>query len=76
MASSGRDDNSSQFFFTLNRADELSGKHTLFGKVREGKREGEGREGGREIDRHTERKGRERESVRIQRDGSTHIHTL
>ena len=54
MASSGRDDNSSQFFFTLNRADELSGKHTLFGKVREG----EGERGGweeRERERKTER---------------------
>ena len=33
MASTGRDDNNSQFFFTLGRADELTNKHTLFGKV-------------------------------------------
>ena len=46
MANGGRDDNASQFFITLNRADELSNKHTLFGKVREGGRDG--REGGRE----------------------------
>jgi cyclophilin family peptidyl-prolyl cis-trans isomerase len=53
MASSGKDDNSSQFFFTLNRADELNGKHTLFGKVRE--REGERREREREGGRYTRR---------------------
>ena len=47
MANGGRDDNASQFFITLNRADELSNKHTLFGKVREGWREGwEGGVGG------------------------------
>ena len=50
MASSGKDDNSSQFFFTLNRADELNGKHTLFGKVRE-----RGRERNRERERESER---------------------
>ena len=61
MASSGRDDNSSQFFFTLNRADELSGKHTLFGKVREGERERE---------RQTDETGREIE--RVQRAGAIH----
>eukprot|EP00794_Sanderia_malayensis_P007940 gene7940-8795_t len=33
MANSGPNDNSSQFFFTLDRADELNKKHTIFGKV-------------------------------------------
>lgn len=33
MANAGKDDNGSQFFFTLGRADELTNKHTLFGKV-------------------------------------------
>ncbi|KAK3752228.1 hypothetical protein QZH41_012247, partial [Actinostola sp. cb2023] len=33
MANSGPNDNGSQFFFTLERADELNGKHTIFGKV-------------------------------------------
>ncbi|XP_065838064.1 spliceosome-associated protein CWC27 homolog isoform X2 [Oscarella lobularis] len=33
MASSESCDNASQFFFTLDRADELNGRHTLFGKV-------------------------------------------
>ncbi|EDQ91497.1 uncharacterized protein MONBRDRAFT_34983 [Monosiga brevicollis MX1] len=32
-ANAGKDDNSSQFFITLDRADELTGKHTMFGKV-------------------------------------------
>ncbi|XP_046851502.1 spliceosome-associated protein CWC27 homolog [Xenia sp. Carnegie-2017] len=32
-ANSGQNDNGSQFFFTLGRADELHGKHTIFGKV-------------------------------------------
>ncbi|CAI8012651.1 Spliceosome-associated protein CWC27 homolog [Geodia barretti] len=32
-ASSGANDNGSQFFITLGRADELTKKHTLFGKV-------------------------------------------
>ena len=32
-ASNGRNDNTSQFFFTLDRAEELNNKHTLFGKV-------------------------------------------
>ena len=63
MASSGKDDNSSQFFFTLNRADELNGKHTLFGKVRE-------REGGREREGERERES-ERERVR-ERDTGIH----
>lgn len=35
MASAAPNDNASQFFFTLGRADELTGKNTLFGKVRE-----------------------------------------
>jgi peptidyl-prolyl cis-trans isomerase SDCCAG10 len=30
---SKRNTNNSQFFFTLDRADELTGKHTLFGKI-------------------------------------------
>ena len=30
---SKRHTNGSQFFFTMDRADELTGKHTLFGKV-------------------------------------------
>lgn len=34
MANASKDDNSSQFFVTLGRADELTNKHTLFGKVR------------------------------------------
>lgn len=34
MANSGKNDNGSQFFITLDRADELDKKHTLFGKVR------------------------------------------
>lgn len=33
MANSGRDDNASQFFFTLGEAMELQNKHTVFGKV-------------------------------------------
>jgi peptidyl-prolyl cis-trans isomerase SDCCAG10 len=33
MASDKKDQNMSQFFFTLGPAPELSGKHTLFGKV-------------------------------------------
>lgn len=33
MANAGRDDNASQFFFTLGEASELQNKHTLFGKV-------------------------------------------
>lgn len=32
-ANSGRDDNGSQFFFTLGDASELQNKHTIFGKV-------------------------------------------
>jgi peptidyl-prolyl cis-trans isomerase SDCCAG10 len=37
MANAGLDDNGSQFFFTLDRADELNKKHTLFGKVLQSK---------------------------------------
>ena len=33
MANAGRDDNASQFFFTLGPTQELQGKHTIFGKV-------------------------------------------
>ncbi|CAH1272768.1 CWC27 [Branchiostoma lanceolatum] len=33
MANSGPNDNGSQFFFTLDRADHLHGKHTIFAKV-------------------------------------------
>lgn len=33
MANAGANDNGSQFFFTLDRADELQKKHTIFGKV-------------------------------------------
>ncbi|KAI1796748.1 cyclophilin-like protein [Ganoderma leucocontextum] len=34
MANNGtKDSNDSQFFMTLNRADELNGKHTLFGRI-------------------------------------------
>jgi len=33
MANAGADDNASQFFFTLDRTDELQKKHTIFGKV-------------------------------------------
>lgn len=33
MANSGKDDNGSQFFFTLGPAQELDRKHTIFGKV-------------------------------------------
>jgi len=34
MANSGkRNTNTSQFFFTLDKADELTNKHTMFGKV-------------------------------------------
>ena len=33
MANGGPNDNGSQFFFTLGRADELNNKHTLFGKA-------------------------------------------
>uniref|UniRef100_H3A7C4 Spliceosome-associated protein CWC27 homolog n=1 Tax=Latimeria chalumnae TaxID=7897 RepID=H3A7C4_LATCH len=33
MANAGPHDNSSQFFFTLGRADELNSRHTIFGKV-------------------------------------------
>ena len=34
MANAGANDNGSQFFFTLDRADELNKKHTIFAKVR------------------------------------------
>lgn len=33
MAGEKKDENGSQFFFTLGSAQELNGKHTLFGKV-------------------------------------------
>lgn len=33
MANAGKDDNGSQFFFTLGEATELQNKHTIFGKV-------------------------------------------
>ena len=33
MAGANRDDNRSQFFITLDRCEELNGKHTIFGKV-------------------------------------------
>ena len=33
MANGGPNDNGSQFFFTLGRADELNHKNTIFGKV-------------------------------------------
>ncbi|KYQ90217.1 hypothetical protein DLAC_08818 [Tieghemostelium lacteum] len=33
MASSTHDDNRSQFFFTLGKADDLNKKHTLFGRI-------------------------------------------
>ncbi|CAO3583725.1 unnamed protein product [Absidia cylindrospora] len=33
MANTGENDNGSQFFITLDRADELTKKHTLFGRV-------------------------------------------
>ena len=34
MANAKKDDNASQFFFTLGQTQELQGKHTIFGKVR------------------------------------------
>lgn len=33
MANAGKDDNASQFFFTLSATPELQNKHTIFGKV-------------------------------------------
>ena len=55
MASAGANDNGSQFFLTLGRADDLNKKHTLFGMVgkgfcKEGRREA-GREGRSEDER-------------------------
>lgn len=37
MANTGENDNGSQFFITLDRADELTKKHTLFGRVKKKK---------------------------------------
>ena len=36
MANAGKDDNGSQFFFTLAATRELQNKHTVFGKVGSG----------------------------------------
>ena len=36
MANAGKDDNGSQFFFTLAATRELQNKHTVFGKVVDG----------------------------------------
>lgn len=33
MANGGKDDNGSQFFFTLGPTNDLNKKHTIFGKV-------------------------------------------
>ena len=33
MANKGPDTNGSQFFFTLDKADELNGKNTMFGRI-------------------------------------------
>lgn len=33
MANGGKDDNGSQFFFSLGPCEWLTGKHTIFGKV-------------------------------------------
>jgi cyclophilin family peptidyl-prolyl cis-trans isomerase len=33
MANAGKNDNGSQFFFTLDAAPELTNKHTIFGRV-------------------------------------------
>lgn len=33
MANAGKDDNASQFFFTMGPTQELQNKHTIFGKV-------------------------------------------
>lgn len=37
MANTGENDNGSQFFITLDRTDELTKKHTLFGRVCDGR---------------------------------------
>ena len=37
MANAGKDDNASQFFFTMGPTQELQNKHTIFGKVVGGK---------------------------------------
>ena len=58
MANNGPNDNASQFFITLERADHLYRKNTIFGKVREKSEKEKEREGYGERERKREKEER------------------